>query len=63
MKRAKLDMMKRNALIVGGNALRKAPDAPLRARIESIEVDATEPELVRATARAVLDSLDRGPQP
>ena len=34
MKRAKLDMMKRNALIVAGNRLRQADDAELRRRIE-----------------------------
>jgi epoxyqueuosine reductase len=57
MKRASLAMMKRNALIAAGNALKDAPDAGLRARIESLAQDAREPELVRRTARDVLSRL------
>ncbi|MDX2016341.1 MAG: tRNA epoxyqueuosine(34) reductase QueG [Planctomycetota bacterium] len=51
MKRAKLEMLKRNALIVLGNTR----PAGARARIEQIAADATEHELVRATARQVLE--------
>jgi epoxyqueuosine reductase len=58
MKRAKLVMMKRNALIAAGNALRRRPDPALRARIEEIAAAEGEDELVRATARDVL--LERG---
>ncbi len=54
MKRAKLDMMKRNALIVAGNALRRADDAALRARIAEIASDTSESDLVRETAAIVL---------
>jgi epoxyqueuosine reductase len=54
MKRAKLRMMKRNALIVAGNVLRDRDDESLRARIEQIERDGSEHEVVRDTARAVL---------
>jgi epoxyqueuosine reductase len=53
MKRARLSMMKRNALIVAGNALAQADAPALRARIEQIAADEREDELVRATARAV----------
>lgn len=51
MKRAKLEMLKRNALIVLGNTR----PAGARARVEQVAADATEPELVRATARRVLE--------
>ena len=57
MKRAKLDMMKRNALIVAGNVLRQRDDGALRSRIESLAVDENEPPLVQQTARRVLDRL------
>ncbi|MEL7473589.1 MAG: tRNA epoxyqueuosine(34) reductase QueG, partial [Planctomycetota bacterium] len=51
MKRVTLDMMKRNALIVAGNR----PTPQLRVRIEKIAEDPAESEMVRATARLVLD--------
>lgn len=54
MKRAKLAMMKRNALIVAGNRLRRVADAALRGRIEAMACDASEEAMVRETARAVL---------
>ncbi|MHC5024356.1 MAG: tRNA epoxyqueuosine(34) reductase QueG [Planctomycetota bacterium] len=54
LKRAKLDMMKRNAIIAAGNALRERDDAALRERLVELEDDAGESELVRETARAVL---------
>ncbi len=57
MKRAKLDMIKRNALIVAGNHLRQYPDAALRARVQRVASDSTEPALVRRTAQAVLADL------
>ena len=58
MTRAKLDMWKRNALIVAGNILRREPDPKLRRRIREIECDEAEDEMVRATARAVDAALD-----
>jgi epoxyqueuosine reductase len=61
MKRAKLEMMKRNALIVAGNALRQADDPALRSRIEQLADNAAEPELVRETARQVLSGLPQKP--
>lgn len=55
MKRARLDMMKRNALIAAGNALRKGVDAPaLRLRIEELATSGDEPTIVRETAQVVL---------
>lgn len=57
LKRATLAMFKRNALIVAGNQLREREAPELRARIESVAVDDAEDEMVRATARAVLDRL------
>lgn len=63
MKRARLEMMKRNALIAAGNALRARGDQVLLARIREIAADPTEPTLVRETAAGVLDRLAprRGP--
>ena len=57
MKRARLDMFKRNALICAGNALRRRDDLELRARIEEIAADPDEVPLVTRTACAVLESL------
>ncbi len=62
MKRARLTMMKRNALIAAGNTLRSLPaDAPMRsalaARIEMIAADQREDELVRETATTVLHDV------
>lgn len=57
LKRARLDMMKRNALIVAGNTLARRADAALRSRVESVAQDLDESELVRSTARAVLARL------
>jgi epoxyqueuosine reductase len=54
MKRATLEMMKRNALIVAGNLLRRGEDPALRARIEAMAQDPAECEMVRETARAIL---------
>jgi epoxyqueuosine reductase len=60
LKRARLDMMKRNALIVLGNQLRERPDAAVLARVRRVADDPREPELVRVTARAVLRRLSGG---
>jgi len=61
MKRATLDMMKRNALIVAANVLRESPDTPaaraLESRVHQASEDPSEPELVRRTAREVLRTL------
>ncbi len=53
IKRAKLDMMRRNAAIAAGNELARREDATLRARIEEIARDDAS-ELVRETALRVL---------
>lgn len=58
LKRAKLAMFKRNALIVAGNHLRHAPHPGLRARIESLANDESEEPMVRQTANEVLRQLD-----
>ena len=59
MKRAKLPMMKRNALIAAGNALARRDDQILRSRVESIADDVNETDMVRDTARSVLRRLHR----
>jgi len=58
MKRAKLDQMKRNALIVAGNHLRQHKHEALRDRIERIAADPDEPAMVRGTAEQVLGRLN-----
>lgn len=57
LKRIKLDMWQRNALIAAGNALRQQEDAALRERVEAIAVDDALPAMVRATAEEVLKQL------
>ena len=57
MKRAKLEMMKRNALIAAGNALARSANPSLMARVETLAADDGESPLVRATAAAVLKRL------
>lgn len=57
MKRAKLPQMKRNALIVAGNLLKKRDDPALRERIEAVAGDPDEPEMVRRTALQVLERM------
>lgn len=57
MKRAKLDMWKRNAIIAAGNLLAREKDGPLLARMIEIARSAEEPEMVRAAARDVLEKL------
>jgi len=59
MKRAKLEMMRRNAVICAGNALVKRDDSSLHARLQEIAADPAEPDLVRSTAIEVLEDLDR----
>lgn len=54
MKRAKLDMMKRNALIAAGNMLRRQTRDGIRNRIDMIANDENESEMVRRTASDVL---------
>jgi len=56
MKRAKLNQIKRNALIVLGNDA-AAADPDVVERIRAIASDPAEDELVRHTARQVLDRL------
>lgn len=58
MKRAKLGMMRRNAIIAAGNALSDRDDDRLREGIESIAADAGEDPLVRETAKDVLARLN-----
>lgn len=55
MWRATLSMMKRNALIAAGNAIRSGASPGLRANIERVAWDASEPDDVRAFARQVLE--------
>ncbi len=56
MKRARLDMLKRNAVIIAGNALRAGKgSAALRQALRRIEQSTAEPAIVRETARLVMD--------
>ena len=59
MKRAKLEMMRRNAVICAGNALVKRDDSELHARLQEIAADPDESELVRRTAVMILEDLER----
>jgi len=54
MKRATLEMLRRNAVIVAGNMLSEREDSELRARIEAIASDSDEAEMVRSAAQAVV---------
>ena len=55
MKRATLDMLRRNAVIAAGNVLRAEEDAALRHRIGEIARDPDEAGMVRDAARAVME--------
>lgn len=57
LKRVKLDMFKRNALIAAGNVLESGPNETLRHRIHQMAEDRHESELVRLTARQVIKRL------
>lgn|GEM_PF-103593 len=61
LKRAKLAMLRRNAVIAAGAAVERDPEhaTTLRARLLQIADDDTEDELVRRTARQVTDRLQR----
>lgn len=58
MKRARLDMMKRNAVIAAGNTLERHELPGLRARIVEIAGDDREAEMVREAASVVLERLE-----
>jgi epoxyqueuosine reductase len=57
LKRAKLPMFKRNAVICAGNALQKRADPALKDRLVEIAEDPEEDPIVAETARTVLKSL------
>ena len=57
LKRIKLDPFKRNALIAAGNSLRQKASEPLRQRIGELATDPGQSDLVRTTARQVLERL------
>ena len=56
LKRIKLDMFKRNALIAAGNYLARTTDKQLRRRVEQIAADPAEPDLIRLTARQAAEA-------
>jgi epoxyqueuosine reductase len=55
--RATLAMLKRNAVIVLGNALRRHEDRALRERLAAVAADEHEAPMVRTAAQDVLESL------
>lgn len=59
LKRMKLEMIKRNALIAAGNVLRQRDVPSLRQRIEALAADEQEHPLVRETAKQVLRESSR----
>jgi epoxyqueuosine reductase len=60
VKRATLDVLKRNALVIVGNRLASRTDAALLERVRAIAADDREPAVVRATAEQVLSRLGAG---
>ncbi len=60
LKRIKLDMLKRNALIALSNSNAFSSDRTLQEKVQQLADDITQPELVRVTARQVLDRLAAG---
>ena len=62
LKRIKLDMWKRNALIAAGNVLLARDEPALRHQVEFLAADEAQPELVRQTARQVHHKI-QGPDP
>jgi len=62
LKRIKLDMWKRNALIAAGNYLAKHDNSELAERIKALAVDETETEMVRSTAKSLTSQISRGRQ-
>jgi epoxyqueuosine reductase len=63
LKRIKLDMLKRNALIAAGNTLTAGEDKALRGQIKRLADEAEQSEMVRLTARQVLERLGQGSAP
>ncbi|MEE9405151.1 MAG: tRNA epoxyqueuosine(34) reductase QueG [Algisphaera sp.] len=57
LKRIKLDMIRRNALIASGNALAQHHDSALRAAVQACVNDTS--ELVRITAQQVMKQLEK----
>lgn len=55
IKRATLAMLKRNALIVLGNHMRRVPNQAMLERMKRIAADVTEQQLVRDTARQIVE--------
>lgn len=60
MKRVKLNLIKRNALIAAGNVMRTRPNDALLARIKAIIADDHEDAMVRETAEVVVRRLRAG---
>ena len=57
MKRAKLDMFRRNAVIVAGNLLSKTQDKELHNKLVAIAQDTEEAEIVRAAAKETISEI------
>ncbi len=59
LKRMKLEMVKRNAVIASGNYLQDNTNAPLLAKLRDLSMDFNESEMVRHTAKDVIKRLDQ----
>ncbi len=55
IKRAKLDQIRRNAIIIIGNLLEKQPSKHIRTHIQHIANDPNEPRIIRQTAQQALN--------
>jgi epoxyqueuosine reductase len=61
LKRMKLEMIKRNALIAAGNYLAQNTNAPLLQKLRQLSMDFNESEMVRHTAKDVVKRLEKQP--
>ena len=61
LKRMKLEMVKRNAVIAAGNYLKDNTNAPMLEKLRELSMDFNESEMVRHTAKDVVKRLESKP--